>query len=836
LHILFLTDNFPPEVNPPASRTFEHCREWIKAGHQVTAVTCVPNFPKGRVYPGYRNRLWQEETLESIRVVRVWSYVTANKGFLKRILDYQSFMVMAILASLFVRGVDVVIGTSPQFFTVCAAYVVSSLKRIPFVFELRDLWPESIKAVGAMRNSVVLYLLEKLELFLYRKATRIVSVTDSFKRNLVARGIDTEKIDVITNGIDGSRFCPQPKDVELVKRLGLEGKFVAGYIGTHGMAHSLETILDAADYLRRQPGGEAFCFILLGDGARKLALLEKARQMRLDNVIFINSVPKEAVVRYWSLLDTSIIHLKKSDVFTLVIPSKLFESMGMGIPVLHGVAGESAEIVERAGAGLVFEPENVGQLCEGLLTLKQDRILYDRLRDACLRAARKYERSQLATRMLSVLERTVTSDEEAGRMRILFINRYFYPDQSATSQLLTELTEDLDPRGTSVTVIAGRTLYYEEDQRLPPHGMHKGIRIVRAGFIRFNRSHICGRVVDYLTFWISAFWHTIWMKNVSCIVVLSDPPLLSLLASLVSCFKPVKTICWLQDLFPELAIRAGVIGKGVFGRLLNHLSLWSLRRMDQIVVIGQCMERQLHVKGLSSNNVANISNWADGHYIRPMARTDNPFISKHGLKEKFVVMYSGNHGTVHDCETFINLIRETRSWPKLCFCFIGDGAWKGRLVELAKAEHWQHVMFLPYQNRDVLRSSLTAADVHLVSLLTGMEGLSIPSKLYGVLAAGRPVIYVGPPDSEAAEIIREAGCGSSVSPGDTAAAVEALLAVYHDRTLREKQGQAARDYFNRCCDRSIATERFRQVLQRVAVHLSTQPVSVKTVSRSTWSR
>ena len=358
MHILFLSDNFPPEVNAPASRTFEHCREWVKAGHKVTVITCAPNFPKGVVYPGYRNKLWQSETMDGIRVIRVWSYITANQGFGKRILDYQSYMVTATLASLAVWKVDLIIGTSPQFFTVCSAYVVSLLKQIPFVFELRDLWPESIQAVGAMEDGLGVRSLKKLALFLYRKAAMIVTVTHSFRSILVGWGIDPNKIKVITNGVDISRFQCQPKNSDLLKSLGLEGRFVAGYIGTHGMAHGLETILQAADLLRRQPGGDAFCFIFIGDGARKHELQQKAAQLGLDNVIFVGSVPKEQVVDYWSLLDVSIIHLKKSTVFTTVIPSKLFECVGMGIPVLLGVAGESAEIVEREGVGLLFEPED----------------------------------------------------------------------------------------------------------------------------------------------------------------------------------------------------------------------------------------------------------------------------------------------------------------------------------------------------------------------------------------------------------------------------------------------------------------------------------------------
>lgn len=404
MHILFLTDNFPPEVNAPASRTFEHCREWVREGHRVTVITCAPNFPKGKVFDGYRNRLRQTEEMEGIQVIRVWSYITANEGFVKRILDYQSFMVMAILASPFVRGVDVVVGTSPQLFTVCAAYVVSRLKRIPFVFELRDLWPESIRAVGAIGNSRVLDALERVELFLYRKAARIVSVTHSFKHNLVNRGVDANKIAVVTNGVDTSRFRPQHRDEALAAQLGLQGKFIAGYIGTHGLAHGLETLLEAARRLQDNPNGGDVRFLMLGDGANKAKLIEQARTMGLDNVVFVDSVPKEQVVRYWSLLDVSIIHLKKTDLFKTVIPSKLFECMGMGIPVLHGVAGESAEIVEREKCGLVFEPENVDALCAGILMLKQQPALREKFRSNGLSAAGRYNRRELACKMLSEIE------------------------------------------------------------------------------------------------------------------------------------------------------------------------------------------------------------------------------------------------------------------------------------------------------------------------------------------------------------------------------------------------------------------------------------------------
>ena len=415
MHILFLTDNFPPEVNAPASRTFEHCREWVKAGHQVTIITGAPNFPNGKLLGGYRNQLWKKETTAGINIIRVWTYIAANEGFAKRILDYLSYMVTAFVASLLVRKVDIVVGTSPQFFTVCAAYACGLFKRVPWIFELRDIWPESIRVVGAIKESMALDLLERVELFLYRKATAIVSVTHAFRFSLIQRGIDGKKIFVVTNGVDISRFSPRSKDSTLLKQHGLQDKFVVGYIGTHGLAHGLDVILDAAKLLKAQPYVDLFRFILLGDGANKKTLKQRAKTEELNNVIFMDSVPKDHVVRYWSLLDASIIHLKKDELFTSVIPSKLFECMGMAIPVLHGVKGESAAIVELEDVGLLFEPQNAQTLIAGLIRLSGDACLIQRLKTNGPIAARKYDRSSLALNMLVILQGVVKSYADIKR-------------------------------------------------------------------------------------------------------------------------------------------------------------------------------------------------------------------------------------------------------------------------------------------------------------------------------------------------------------------------------------------------------------------------------------
>ncbi len=407
MHILFLTDNFPPETNAPANRTFEHAREWVKAGHQVTVITCAPNFPTGKVFEGYRNRLWQSEEMAGVRVIRVWTYMTRNEGFALRIIDYLSFMVMAFFAALPVRKVDVIVGTSPQFFTACAAWGAAALKRRPFVFELRDIWPESIRAVSAMKESRLLDFLERIELFLYRRAAIVVSVTHSFVDNLASRGIPRKKVKVVTNGADMSSFEPRPKDACLLADLGLEGKFVAGYVGTLGMAHGLDTLLDAAKGLASMPETQDVRFVILGDGAQRGPLEARIRNEGIDNVLLLGRVPRGEVIRYWSILDTAIIHLRRSDLFKSVIPSKLFECMALGIPVVHGVEGESADIVNRTGIGITIEPENPGALAATIASLLEDPDRLAAFRKAGPKAALEYDRALLAARMAGILEDVV---------------------------------------------------------------------------------------------------------------------------------------------------------------------------------------------------------------------------------------------------------------------------------------------------------------------------------------------------------------------------------------------------------------------------------------------
>ena len=401
MRILFLTDNFPPERNAPASRVYEHACYWVHWGHKVTVLTCAPNFPEGRVYEGYGNRWYSVEEMDGIRVVRVKTFITQNEGVMLRTLDYLSFMIASFWAGLWQVRPDVVVATSPQFFTTVGGWALSRVRRLPFVFELRDLWPASIMAVGAMRENVVLRWLERLELFLYHSSAKVVALTEAFKRDLLARGIPADKVEVVINGVDLTRYTPHPPDTDLRKRLGLEGVFILGYLGTHGMAHALDNILKAAELLR---DALTIRFLFVGAGAARAALVQEANQRRLDNVIFVPAQPKERILAYWSICDLALVSLKDAPLFTTVIPSKIFEAMGMGCPLLLVAPdGEASRIVRGTGAGVVVPPECPTALASAVKTLCHDEALLRRLAMNSLRAAPQFSRAKQARDMLHIL-------------------------------------------------------------------------------------------------------------------------------------------------------------------------------------------------------------------------------------------------------------------------------------------------------------------------------------------------------------------------------------------------------------------------------------------------
>jgi colanic acid biosynthesis glycosyl transferase WcaI len=402
MDILFFADNFPPEKNAAASRVYERACYWVRWGHRVTVIASAPNFPEGKLYPGYKNRWYHVEENSGIRVVRVKTFIAANTGTVTRVIDFLSYMLAAFLAGLFQKRPSVVVATSPQFFAAVAGWALSRVKAVPFVFELSDLWPDSIVAVGAMKKSRVLKWVEKLELFLYRQSAAVVALTAAFKRNLIQRGIADSKITVVTNGVDLGKFQPRSKDLALAEEWGITPEqFVVSYIGTHGMAHGLQNVLACAQIVDRQD----IRFVFVGAGAEREKLLAESETRGLRNVTFVPSQPKEKMPGFWSITDVALVHLKNTPVFATVIPSKIFEAMGMGLPVLLVCPkGEASHIIEREGNGICVDAEDPQALAHAITLLHNNRAMLARFGQNSRAAAPRYSRERQAREMLTVLE------------------------------------------------------------------------------------------------------------------------------------------------------------------------------------------------------------------------------------------------------------------------------------------------------------------------------------------------------------------------------------------------------------------------------------------------
>lgn len=403
MDILFFSHYFPPEVNAPASRTYANCRRWAASGHRVTVVTGAPNCPDGVLYPGYRNQLRQKEVMDGIEVVRVWTFIAANRGIFLRSLNYLSYLFSSLLAVLFRKRPDIIIATSPQLFCGLSGLLAGKIRRVPAILEVRDIWPESILAVEAINSPGVVGFLGWLERRMYRWALHIVAVGEGYRQKLLEKGVEPGKISVVTNGVDRDIFFPRPPDRELKEKLGLAGRLVCGYLGTIGMACGLESVLEAAEILKDR-GRDDVVFLLVGSGAMRVRLEEQKHRRGLDNVVFTGQVGKSEIPRYLSICDLVLVHLKKVPLFTTVLPSKIFEAAGMARPIVCGVAGHAARLVRESGAGVEVEPGSPRELAEALIRLADDPAARRRLGENGLKnLAARFDRDRLADDYLKIM-------------------------------------------------------------------------------------------------------------------------------------------------------------------------------------------------------------------------------------------------------------------------------------------------------------------------------------------------------------------------------------------------------------------------------------------------
>jgi glycosyltransferase involved in cell wall biosynthesis len=411
MRITFICHYFPPEIGAPSARIYEMAKRWVKEGHEVKVVTCFPNHPTGTIPKEYKGLKYHKEEMDGITIHRNYVYATPNKGFIKKTIGHISFMISSVLFSLKKIGdTDIVITSSPTFFSIISGYYISKRKKVPFILEIRDLWPAAIVELGVLKNKLIINLLERLELRYYRKSSKLVMVTNAFKLNLIERGIYKDKIEVITNGYEVEMFFPQEKDLELVEKYGLEDKFIVEYVGVHGISQALDKIILVAEQLTDKKDIQ---FVFIGEGADKEKLQQMVAEKKLLNVLFIDAQPKEKIPRFYNIADICLVPLKNIPLFKTFIPSKMFEIMGCGIPIIASLEGEAADILRQSQAAVIVSPEDITGIKDSIIKLKNDKILRENMSKSGIKFVKQYySRELLAKKYLLLIEQTIKESKK----------------------------------------------------------------------------------------------------------------------------------------------------------------------------------------------------------------------------------------------------------------------------------------------------------------------------------------------------------------------------------------------------------------------------------------
>ena len=402
-------------------------------------------------------------------------------------------------------------------------------------------------------------------------------------------------------------------------------------------------------------------------------------------------------------------------------------------------------------------------------------------------------------------------------MRLVFVNRFFSPDHSSTSQMLTDLCCGLAAMGHEVHVVTSRLRYDDTAAQLAPEEVVSGVHVLRVWTSRFGRSSLPGRAADYLTFYLGTLARLIGLLDrTTILVVKTDPPMISVIGAIAARVRGARLVNWTQDLFPEVAAAAGMrIMRPALTRMLASIRDWSLQSAALTVVIGERMRDRLLARGLGAQQIAVIHNWADGEAIVPLAHSANPLRDQWNLQEAFVVGYSGNLGRVHEFDTVMQAAEALRDRADIVFLFIGSGHQTTALKSEVEARELRNVRFQPYQPRETLVQSLGVCDAHLVTLRPEFEGLVVPSKFYGIIAAARPVLFVGAPEGEIQKLVREAECGATFESGDSAALAQCIVRLAGDASLAQRWGENGRRLFAERFSKQIAIARWEQCLTNI---------------------
>lgn len=865
MQILFINQTYAPDVAASAQLLEDMARQFADAGHEVAIVTSRSLYGQaGAVLPRYEKR-------DGVEVHRV-GVARFGKGSVRaRTFDATMFYLAATFKAWRVklpggRPQVVVTLTSPPFIGfigIIVRFLLGGKRRGRYAINWSmDLYPDVLTSAGIVKaESLFGRLMHRFNLWCMRRADRVVTVGRCMQDRIVSQGVDPAKVDMISVWpvsrvleLDEAR---QPSSYR--KEWGLDDKFVVMYSGNLGVAHKAKVLAEAAQRLQHR---DDIRFVFVGGGRRRGEITEYVREHGLTNVLEKDYEPREKLEDLLRLGDVHLI-TQREEFTGVVVPSKLFGIMATCRPSLYvgPPEAEVARVLTESGGGRVCALDNADELVAEIETLANNPDLAREMgrlaHDAALASHTlrdRYEKfstmlgslvgdaavARLPSKAAAALAPAVSVAPDPQPLRVLFINQAYAPDAAATAQHCEDLARYLVEQGHGVSVIASRSIYGQTGADLPSRELRNGVHVNRVGLSLFGKRGIVLRAVDFGLFYGAATWRSLWIKvpvgsqirKPDVVVTLTTPPLIGMVGWLMRLLRRCRHVVWTMDLYPDVLVAAGVSKpNGWFTKFFAWLNRREMGRADRVVALGRCMKSLIQAKGIGEDHIQVIGVWSPNDPPAELADpADSSYRQEWGLEGKFVVQYSGNFGLAHDYQTFCDTILALRDREDIVFLFAGGGKRIEPLKSFVEQHQLKNVMVQPYQPRERLPDLLSLANVHLISQSETFTGVVVPSKLFGIMAAGRTSLFVGPPDAEVARVLDETGGGIRFPLGDAKSLADVILQLAHDPRRVRQMGQAALDASRNEHHRNSRFHAWEELLLEVCPNRASHTAAVSAIA------
>ncbi len=807
MRIAIIADTYPPLKISGAVQMRDLVAEFAAQGHEPVVIVPASDLAEP----------WKIERTGSVTVLRVRTPPTKRVNYVRRTIN-ELRLPYVLLRAMGRSGLrklhfDGIVWYSP---TIFLGPIIKRLRResgCRSYLILRDIFPEWAVDMGLMSRSPAYWFFKWIERAQYSVADTIGVQTEANRPYMSkwAKARPGRALEVLQNWLSPAPSVGCSIDVSKTK---LAGRTIFVYAGNMGVAQGMDVFIELAVRMRDR---KDIGFLYVGGGSDTARFAATVEREGLDNVLFHKEIEPTEITGLLEQCHVGVVALDPRHK-SHNIPGKFLTYMQAGIPVL-------ARINPHNDLESLINDERVGKVCTGGDAATLQRLVEELVADRDMLDGAKERGRALWMRLFSTkaaVEQIVRAIDAPRSRSVLILNQFFYPDVSATAQHAFDLARFLRRNGDEVSAIAWRSSYGQSGSaaggKLDSEETVDGIRIHRVGSSLLGKRGLVARAIDFMAFNVACLFKALTLPRHDVVICLTTPPFIALIGLVLRWLKGSKFVFWTMDLYPEVPLAAGVIKRGsITHRVFDALDRFCLRQADAVVVLGRCMRELVLRKGVDPAKVTTITPWADPDEVRSVSTRGNSFREEWGIGDRFVIEYSGNCGIGHDVSSVCQAMYELRDDDQIRWVFVGGGVTRPRIEEFVAKHGIRNVIMKPYQPRERLGDLISLGDAHLVLVADGFEGLLLPSKFYGVMAAGRPTVYVGPAASEVARVIAEEKCGFAVANGDCAALVRAIRDLQSTAGLADTMGARGREALERAYSTRIGCSAWQQRIHGLAV-------------------